>query len=157
MTSVTAAEVTGWRWRPVLSHPDGEPGVSNVSELMNQADRAMLQARSRGGNETAVFTGEMRRQNEIRTDIELHLVTAIRNGSLLLHYQPEVDMMTGAVTGVEALVRLPHPDLGLLPPGAFIDVIQTTNLAGDPDRRRPARRNHVERACPQPSLTGGVA
>ena len=109
----------------------GEPGVSNVSELMNQADQAMLQAKSRGGNEIAVFTGEMRRKNEIRTDIELHLVTAIRTGSLILHYQPEVDMITGEVTGVEALVRWPHPNLGLLPPGQFIDVIETTNLAGE--------------------------
>ncbi len=109
----------------------GEPGVSTVSELMNRADQAMLQAKSRGGNEIAVFTGEMRRQNEIRTDIELHLVTAIRSGSLTLHYQPEVDMMTGDVTGMEALVRWPHPNLGLLPPGAFIDVIETTNLAGE--------------------------
>lgn len=109
----------------------GVPGVSNVSELMNQADQAMLQAKSRGGNEIAVFTGDMRRQNEIRTDIELHLVTAIRGGSLILHYQPEVDMLTGEVTGVEALVRWPHPNLGLLPPGQFIDVIETTNLAGE--------------------------
>jgi EAL domain-containing protein (putative c-di-GMP-specific phosphodiesterase class I) len=105
--------------------------VSNVSELMNQADQAMLQAKSRGGNEIAVFTGDMRRQNEIRTDIELHLVTAIRGGSLILHYQPEVDMLTGEITGVEALVRWPHPNLGLLPPGEFIDVIETTNLAGE--------------------------
>jgi diguanylate cyclase (GGDEF)-like protein len=109
----------------------GQPGVSNVSELMNQADQAMLQAKSRGGNEIAVFTGDMRRQNEIRTDIELHLVTAIRGGSLILHYQPEVDMLTGEITGVEALVRWPHPNLGLLPPGEFIDVIETTNLAGE--------------------------
>src|ERR1700712_5025834 len=109
----------------------GEPGAANVSELMNQADQAMLQAKSRGGNEIAVFTADMRRHNEIRTDIELHLVTAIRGGSLILHYQPEVDMLTGEVTGVEALVRWPHPNLGLLPPGQFIDVIETTNLAGE--------------------------
>ena len=109
----------------------GEPGVSTVSELMNQADQAMLQAKSRGGNEIAVFTADMRRQNEIRTDIELHLVTAIRSGSLILHYQPEVNMVSGEVIGVEALVRWPHPNLGLLPPGEFIDVIETTNLAGE--------------------------
>ena len=66
----------------------GEPGTSTVSELMNQADQAMLQAKSRGGNAICLFTAEMRRQNEIRTDIELHLVTAIRTGSLVLHYQP---------------------------------------------------------------------
>jgi len=109
----------------------GEPGVSNVSELMNQADQAMLQAKSCGGNAVGIFTAEMRRRNEIRTDIELHLVTAIRSGALVLHYQPEVALGTGEITGVEALVRWPHPNLGLLPPSSFIDLIETTNLAGE--------------------------
>jgi EAL domain-containing protein (putative c-di-GMP-specific phosphodiesterase class I) len=109
----------------------GDPGTTNVSELMNQADQAMLQAKSSGGNDICVFTAEMRRQNEIRTDIELHLVTAIRNNSLVLHYQPQVTLTTGEIAGVEALVRWPHPNLGLLPPSAFIDLIETTNLAGE--------------------------
>ena len=109
----------------------GEPGVSGVSELMNEADQAMLQAKGRGGNEICLFTAEMRRQNEIRTDIELHLVTAIRNDSLVLHYQPQVALATGHITGIEALVRWPHPNLGLLPPSAFIDIIEATNLAGE--------------------------
>ncbi|MBM9478086.1 GGDEF domain-containing protein [Nakamurella flavida] len=108
----------------------GDPG-GTVSELMNQADQAMLQAKSHGGNEVVVFTDEMRRQNELRTDVELHLVTAVRNGDLLLHYQPEIDLLTGTITAVEALVRWPHPTLGLLPPGVFIDVVETTNLAGE--------------------------
>jgi diguanylate cyclase (GGDEF)-like protein len=109
----------------------GIPGTSNVSELLNEADQAMLLAKGEGGNGVSLFTAEMRRQNEIRTDIELHLVTAIRNGALLLHYQPEIDLIRGEITGVEALVRWPHPNLGLLPPSAFIDVIETTNLSGE--------------------------
>ena len=109
----------------------GEPGTSTVSELMNQADQAMLQAKSRGGNGICLFTAQMRRQNEIRTDIELHLVTAIRNDALVLHYQPQVALITSEITGVEALVRWPHPHLGLLPPSAFIDLIETTNLAAE--------------------------
>ncbi len=109
----------------------GEPGNSDVSELMNQADQAMLQAKSRGGNGICFFSAEMRRQNEIRTDIELHLVSAIRSNSLVLFYQPQVALDTGVIIGVEALVRWPHPNLGLLPPSAFIDVIETTNLAGE--------------------------
>src|SRR6478609_990266 len=98
---------------------------------MNQADHSMLQAKSAGGNAICVFTAQMRRQNEIRADIELHLVTAIRTGSLVLHYQPQVSLLTGEVTGVEALVRWPHHHLGLLPPSVFIDLIETTNLAGE--------------------------
>lgn len=109
----------------------GVPGAADVSELMNQADQAMLQAKGNGGNAVCFFTAEMRRQNEIRTDIELHLVTAVRNDSLVLFFQPQVALESGTIDGVEALVRWPHPNLGLLPPSAFIDVIETTNLAGE--------------------------
>ena len=109
----------------------GYPGQSTASELMNQADQAMLEAKSRGGNEIGVFSAQMRRANEIRTDIELHIGTAIRHGSLVLHYQPEVDLRDGRILGVEALVRWPHPNLGLLQPSAFIDVVEATNLAGE--------------------------
>lgn len=109
----------------------GFPGLSTASELMDQADQAMLEAKSRGGNEIGVFSAQMRQANEIRTDIELHIGTAIRHGKLLLNYQPEVDLRDGRILGVEALVRWPHPTLGLLQPGAFIDVVEATNLAGE--------------------------
>jgi EAL domain-containing protein (putative c-di-GMP-specific phosphodiesterase class I) len=98
---------------------------------MDQADQAMLEAKSRGGNEIGVFSAQMRQANEIRTDIELHIGSAIRTGSLLLNYQPEVDLRNGRILGVEALVRWPHPTLGLLQPMAFIDVVEATNLAGE--------------------------
>ena len=109
----------------------GYPGLSTASELMDQADQAMLEAKSRGGNEIGVFSARMRQANEIRTDIELHIGSAIRNGSLVLNYQPEVDLRNGRILGVEALVRWPHPTLGLLQPSAFIDVVEATNLAGE--------------------------
>jgi diguanylate cyclase (GGDEF)-like protein len=109
----------------------GRPGEITVSGLMGRADQAMLHAKGEGGNEISLFTPQMRRQNEIRTDIELHLGSAIRNGSLVLHYQPEVDLATGVILGFEALVRWPHPSLGLLQPGEFIEVAEATNLAGE--------------------------
>ena len=112
----------------------GTPGELTVSELMGRADQAMMQSKARGGDEISVFTADMHRRNGIRTDIELHLGTAIRNGSLVLHYQPEVDLVTGSVLGVEALVRWPHPTLGVLQPNAFIDVVEATNLAGEMGR-----------------------
>lgn len=109
----------------------GYPGLSTASELMDQADQAMLEAKSRGGNEIGVFSAQMRQANEIRTDIELHIGAAIRAGSLVLNYQPEVDLRDGRILGVEALVRWPHPTLGMLQPTAFIDVVEATNLAGE--------------------------
>src|SRR5664279_102279 len=109
----------------------GTPGDVTVSELMGRADQAMMQSKARGGDEISVFTAGMHRRNGIRTDIELHLGTAIRNGSLTLHYQPEVDLVTGSILGVEALVRWPHPTLGLLQPHSFIDIVEATNLDGE--------------------------
>jgi diguanylate cyclase (GGDEF)-like protein len=109
----------------------GTPGALTVSRLMGRADQAMLQSKARGGNSISVYTTEMRRLGELRTEIELHLGTAIRNGSLVLHYQPEVDLVSGRILGFEALVRWPHPTLGLLPPGEFIDIAEATNLAGE--------------------------
>jgi len=109
----------------------GRPGRLTASELMGRADQAMMQSKARGGDEISVFTEEMRQLNKVRNNIELHLATAIRNGSLILHYQPEVDLVTGSVLGVEALVRWPHPTLGLLQPSSFVDIVEATNLAGE--------------------------
>lgn len=109
----------------------GTPGDLTVSELMGRADQAMMQSKARGGDEISVFSASMHRRNGIRNDIELHLGTAIRNGSLTLHYLPEVDLVTGSILGVEALVRWPHPTLGLLQPYSFIDIVESTNLAGE--------------------------
>jgi diguanylate cyclase (GGDEF)-like protein len=106
----------------------GTPGEVTASELMGRADQAMMHSKTRGGDEINVFTEEMRRLNKVRNNIELHLGTAIRNGSLILHYQPEVDLVTGSVLSVEALVRWPHPTLGLLQPGSFVDIVEATNL-----------------------------
>ena len=109
----------------------GTPGALTVSRLMGRADQAMLRSKARGGNAVSVFTTEMRRKTEIRTEIELHLGTAIRRGSLVLHYQPEIDLVSGGIRGFEALVRWPHPTQGLLQPGEFIDIAEATNLAGE--------------------------
>ena len=109
----------------------GTPGALTVSRLMGRADQAMLRSKARGGNAVSVFTAEMRRQTEIRTEIELHLGAAIRRGSLVLHYQPEIDLVSGGIRGFEALVRWPHPTQGLLLPGEFIDIAEATNLAGE--------------------------
>ncbi len=109
----------------------GTPGALTVSRLMGRADQAMLRSKARGGNAVSVFTAEMRHRDEIRTEIELHLGMAIRNGSLVLHYQPEIDLASGRILGFEALVRWPHPTQGLLPPSEFIDIAEATNLAGE--------------------------
>ena len=109
----------------------GRPGDISVSLLLGHADHAVMAAKSLGGNGIVMFTEQMRLNNEVRTDIELHLRDAIRNGDLVLHYQPEVDLRTGTLLGAEALVRWNHPTRGLLQPDSFIEVAEATNLSGE--------------------------
>jgi diguanylate cyclase (GGDEF)-like protein len=109
----------------------GMPGETTVADLLRRADHALLSAKSGGGNGVAVFTDAMRAQFELQDDVELNLRGAVSDGSLLLHYQPEVDLRTGRIVALEALVRWQHPTRGLLPPGAFVGVAEATNLAGE--------------------------
>ncbi|MFE3984724.1 putative bifunctional diguanylate cyclase/phosphodiesterase [Nocardia tengchongensis] len=109
----------------------GIPGETTVADALRRADHALLSAKSSGGNGVAVFTDAMRAQFELQDDVELNLRSAVSDGSLVLHYQPEVDLRTGRVVALEALVRWQHPTRGLLPPGAFVGVAEATNLAGE--------------------------
>ncbi|MFF0632728.1 putative bifunctional diguanylate cyclase/phosphodiesterase [Nocardia sp. NPDC004151] len=109
----------------------GIPGETTVADVLRRADHALLSAKSSGGNGVAVFTDAMRAQFELQDDVELNLRSAVSDGSLVLHYQPEVDLRTGRVVALEALVRWQHPTRGLLPPGAFVGVAEATNLAGE--------------------------
>ncbi len=109
----------------------GSPGETTVADVLRRADHALLSAKSRGGNGVAVFTDAMRAEFELQDDVELNLRGAVADGSLVLHYQPEVDLRTGRIVALEALVRWQHPTRGLLPPGAFVQVAEATNLAGE--------------------------
>src|ERR1700730_140264 len=126
----------------------GNPGRDSTSDLLRRADQAALSAKASGGSKAAVFTPEMSAQHALRNDIELHLEGVIDsgNGALVLHYLPEVDMRTGAILGTEALVRWQHPTRGLLPPGEFIGVAESSNLAGK------LGRQVMRSACEQFSL-----
>lgn len=109
----------------------GMPGRDSTSDLLRRADQAVLTAKSSGGNQVAVFTDDMSMENEFRNDIELHLQTVVESGALLLHYLPEVDMRTGDIVAMEALVRWQHPTRGLLTPDSFIGVAESINMAGE--------------------------
>lgn len=109
----------------------GLPGHDSTSDLLRRADQAVLTAKNSGGNQVAVFTDDMSLENEFRNDIELHLQTVVESGALLLHYLPEVDMRTGDIVAMEALVRWQHPTRGLLTPDSFIGVAESINMAGE--------------------------
>jgi diguanylate cyclase (GGDEF)-like protein len=109
----------------------GVPGVDGTSDLLQRADEAVREAKSAGGNQIAMFTTEMSVRSALRNDIELHLGGGIENDGLTLQYLPEVDLRTGEVLAVEALVRWHHPTRGYLSPESFISVAESINLAGE--------------------------
>ncbi|MDL5159314.1 putative bifunctional diguanylate cyclase/phosphodiesterase [Actinomycetospora termitidis] len=108
-----------------------EPAKVALAQWLRSADQAVLVAKSRGGNEVVVFTAEMETREQVRVAVEMNLLTAIRDGSLTIAYQPIVDLRTRAMVGVEALVRWHHPTLGPVAPELFVGVAEATNLAGE--------------------------
>src|SRR5277367_3890347 len=107
----------------------GIPGRGNTADLLNRADEAVLAAKRAGGDQVAVSTGYLSLKNALRN--ELYVRGDIDSEALLLHYLPEVDLWSGAIVAVEALVRWQHPERGLLLPDAFIGVVESTNLAAE--------------------------
>ena len=95
------------------------------------ADAALRRAKALGGGQAVLFDGALRSLAKQRSDTELLLREAIDHDGLLLHYQPEVDLRTGALLAVEALVRWNHPQRGFLSAEAFIDVAEETGLVGE--------------------------
>lgn len=105
--------------------------TTDVGVWLRSADQAVLTAKDRGGNGVVAFTSEMRVREEVRVAVEVNLLSAIRDGTLAIHYQPVVDLRARSATGVEALLRWHHPTLGPVSPELFVGVAEATNLAGE--------------------------
>ncbi len=104
-----------------------------VTELMQHADIAMYQAKARGGNEFVFFDTKMNIQAKARLALESDLRSAIQRKEFILHYQPQVDIASNQIVGVEALVRWQHPQRGLLSPVEFIEVAEETGMISEID------------------------
>lgn len=100
----------------------------DVSSLMRKADRAMYQAKNKGGDCYSFFSSEDDDLVEERLFLENDLRQAVDRHELLLHYQPQIDLATGRLVGVEALVRWQHGQRGMISPGAFIPLAEETGL-----------------------------
>ena len=104
---------------------------ATADELMRHADIALYEAKSQGRDRAVYFTTEMAEDVEHRRSIELDLRSALDNEELDLHYQPIISASTGAVIGVEALLRWRHPLYGSMPPAEFIPIAENAGLLPD--------------------------
>jgi diguanylate cyclase (GGDEF)-like protein len=140
----TSASAAGLRLRSALErsfevggirvHIDASVGIAifphhsrHALGLLQRADVAMYEAkRMRTGHE--VYLPERDRHSRERLALVGELHAALKAGELILHYQPKADVRTGAVRGVEALVRWQHPERGLLGPSHFLPLVEQSEL-----------------------------
>ncbi|QEA39710.1 EAL domain-containing protein [Pistricoccus aurantiacus] len=96
--------------------------------LLRHATQAMYQAKQLGGNAFHFFDYHQGRQQRSRRAERRRFVDALNNDELCLYYQPQVDMLSRRVIGMEALLRWRHPEQGLLVPGQFLPAIEGSDL-----------------------------
>lgn len=139
-----AARVVGDKVREAFAQPfmlDGQPystqasigvvvlggAAQDAEDLLRNADTAMYRAKTAGRNRVAYFEAEMQQEVEAKLQLETELAHAIEHHQLDLHLQSQVDA-TGAIVGVELLLRWTHPTLGTIPPSRFIPIAEESNL-----------------------------
>jgi diguanylate cyclase (GGDEF)-like protein/PAS domain S-box-containing protein len=101
---------------------------SDADALIKNADTAMYQAKEKGSNNYHFFMQNMNVRDVERQFLESSLGRALERQEFLLHYQPKVDLETGAITGAEALIRWMDPNRGLIPPAQFLPVAEDCGL-----------------------------
>ncbi|MDH3285667.1 MAG: EAL domain-containing protein, partial [Acidobacteriota bacterium] len=105
---------------------DGE----DADTLLMSADTAMYHAKEAGGNSFQFYARSMNARMLEQLGLETRLRRAINDEEFIVHYQPQVDLRTGRIVGVEALLRWQNPELGMISPGQFIPLAEQTGLIG---------------------------
>ena len=126
---------------------------------MKKADLAMYHAKETGRDNYQFFEPEMNARAIERQSLEDSLHYAIERQQLVLHYQPKLNLATGGITGVEALIRWRHPQRGLVPPEKFIAIAEDCGLIvpiGQWVLREACRQARAWRAAGLPPLCIGI-
>ncbi|MDM0056301.1 putative bifunctional diguanylate cyclase/phosphodiesterase [Variovorax fucosicus] len=101
---------------------------TNSEILLKHADLALYCAKQQGRNGYRYYTDDMGQQARQHTELRSALVGALPGRQFELHYQPQVDLRTGRINSMEALIRWRHPDLGMVSPARFIPLAEETGL-----------------------------
>ncbi len=100
----------------------------DVDTLLRHADTAMYQSKGSGKNTYSIYDDSMEKQLSRRLLLEKHLRNALRLNEFSLVFQPKIEVLTGTIVGVEALIRWNNPVLGFVPPDEFIPIAEESSL-----------------------------
>jgi diguanylate cyclase (GGDEF)-like protein len=106
-----------------LVRPDG-------ADLVQAATLALIEAQRGGSNSIRCYSEAMRHRVSLRHDLADEVAAALDRGDVVAHFQPQISLRSGRLTGVEALARWHHPERGLIPPGEFLPVMEQAGLMG---------------------------
>jgi len=109
----------------IAMYPDSG---DNAARLIKAADIAMYEAKKRGGDRFQYYSSALNTKLAQREELEVGLRHALVRNEFVLHYQPRIDVSTGRLIGLEALLRWQHPRFGLLAPGRFLPILESSGL-----------------------------
>ena len=103
----------------------------SIESLMRAADIAMYRAKSRGGGQHCMFSEALALEHQQKVETENALTEAVQRGEFLLALQPQLSLVTGEITGAEALLRWNHPRDGMRMPNSFIPIAEQTGIIAE--------------------------
>ncbi len=122
---IGASEVYATPSIGIAMYPDSG---DTAERLIKAADVAMFEAKKRGGGRFQYYSSALNTKLEQREELEVGLRHALVRDEFVLHYQPRIDLTTGRLIGLEALLRWQHPRFGLLPPLRFLPILESSGL-----------------------------